>query len=203
MFDLPKDLEHDHGLARASISDDLHVLCLRPLWYAEHRLHPVGFDAYAISSNPAVELLRRHHLGTFQSPSVSQLLAPSNVFGGRKWQLDEQRCQTEKQWELREIEKAITTVNRTLEIGIQGRVDIALLRSQVKENIAALEGGLREGKRDGFAAWLRRLALGHVGIGRQTRRNSARAQHEQPVVVPAAVPDGSRDTRPDVAGHIE
>src|SRR5882672_752710 len=61
MFYLPKNLEHDHSLARSGISDDLHVLCLGPLWYADHWLHPVDLDAYAISSNSVVELPRCHH----------------------------------------------------------------------------------------------------------------------------------------------
>src|ERR1700723_3083127 len=90
MFYLPKDLKHDHGLARARISDDLHVLGLRPPWYADHYLHPVDLDAYAISSNSVVELPWRHHLGTFQSSSVSQRLASSNVLGDGKRELDEQ-----------------------------------------------------------------------------------------------------------------
>src|SRR5580698_1773110 len=48
-FYLSKDLQHDRGFARAGISDDLHVLGLSPLRYANHRLHLVGLDAYAIS----------------------------------------------------------------------------------------------------------------------------------------------------------
>ena len=52
MFYLPKDLEHDHGLARSGISDDLHVLGLGPLRYADHCLHSVGLDAYAIPCDP-------------------------------------------------------------------------------------------------------------------------------------------------------
>ena len=63
MFYLPKDLEHDRGFARTGISDDLHVLRLGPLRYADHCLHLVGLDTYSVSSDPAVELLRRHHLG--------------------------------------------------------------------------------------------------------------------------------------------
>src|SRR5581483_1642581 len=79
MFYLPKNLEHDHSLARSGISDDLHVLGLRALRYADHCLHFVGLDAYAIPCDPVVELPRRHHLGAFQSSSVSQRLASSNV----------------------------------------------------------------------------------------------------------------------------
>ena len=60
-------------LPAAGISDDLHVLSLGSLRYADHRLHLVGLDAYAISCDPVVELLRRQHLGAFQSSSVSQL----------------------------------------------------------------------------------------------------------------------------------
>src|ERR1700688_938783 len=78
MFYLAKDLEHDHGLARPGISDDLHVLGLRPLRYADHCLHYLGLNAYAIPPDPVVELRRSHHLGAFQSSSVSQRLAPSN-----------------------------------------------------------------------------------------------------------------------------
>src|SRR5208283_3646565 len=79
MFYLPKNLEHDHSLARSGISDDLHVLGLGPLWYADHCLHPVDLDAYAISSNSVVELPRCHHLWAFKSSSVPQPLEPSNV----------------------------------------------------------------------------------------------------------------------------
>src|SRR5260370_34090892 len=67
MFYLPKDLEHDHSLARSGISDDLHVLGLRPLRYADHYLHFVGLNAYAIPCDPVVELPGSHHLGAFQS----------------------------------------------------------------------------------------------------------------------------------------
>src|SRR5580700_5020632 len=81
MFYLPKNLEHDHSLARSGISDDLHVLGLRPLRYADHCLHFVGLNAYAIPRDPAVDLARRHHLGASQSSSVSQRLASSNVLG--------------------------------------------------------------------------------------------------------------------------
>ena len=111
--------------------------------------------------------------------------------------------QTEKQRELVEVEKAIATVNRTLEVGTQGRVDIALLRSQVKERIAALQGGLRERERDGLAARLRRLAVCHVGVRRQTRWNSASAHHEHPVVVSTARSDCSSNARSDVGRRIE
>src|SRR6202043_2313191 len=55
MFYLPKNLEHDHSLARSGISDDLHMLGLRPLRYADHCLHLVGLDAYAISFDPEIE----------------------------------------------------------------------------------------------------------------------------------------------------
>src|ERR1700676_286252 len=89
MFYLPKDLEHDHGLARASISDDLHVLGLRPLRYADHCLHFVGLNAYAIPCDPVVELPRSHYLGAFQSSSVSQRLASSNVLCDGKRELDD------------------------------------------------------------------------------------------------------------------
>src|ERR1700685_2254388 len=67
MFYLPKYLEHDHSLARSGISDDLHVLGLRALRYADHCLHPVDVDANAISPNSVVELPRCHHLGAFKS----------------------------------------------------------------------------------------------------------------------------------------
>ena len=90
MFYLAKDLEHDHGLARAGIADDLHVLSLGSLRYADHCLHFVGLDAYAIPFDPVVELLRSHHLGAFQSSSVSQFLASSNVLGDGKRELDDQ-----------------------------------------------------------------------------------------------------------------
>src|SRR5882672_7366576 len=89
MFYLPKNLEHDHSLARSGISDDLHVLGLRPLRYADHCLYFVGFDAYAIPCDPVVELPRSHHLGAFQSSSVSQRLASANVLGDRKRELDD------------------------------------------------------------------------------------------------------------------
>ena len=90
MFYLPKNLEHDHSLARSGISDDLHVLGLRPLRYADHCLHFVGLNAYAIPCDPVVELPRSHHLGAFQSSSVSQRLASSNVLGDGKRELDDQ-----------------------------------------------------------------------------------------------------------------
>src|SRR6202161_864031 len=90
MFYLPKNLEHDHSLARSGISDDLHVLGLGPLWYADHCLHPVDLDAYAISCDPVVELPRCHHLGALKSSSVPQPLAPSNVLGDGKRELDDQ-----------------------------------------------------------------------------------------------------------------
>src|ERR1700722_9434870 len=90
MFYLTKDLEHDHSLARSGISDDLHVLGLRPLRYADHRLHFFGLNAYAIPCDPVVELPRSHHLGAFQSSSVSQRLASSNVPGDGKRELDDQ-----------------------------------------------------------------------------------------------------------------
>src|SRR6202008_3721187 len=63
MLYLAEKLEHDHSLASSGISDDLHVLGLRPLRYADHCLHFVGLNAYAIPCDPAVELARRHHLG--------------------------------------------------------------------------------------------------------------------------------------------
>src|SRR5271157_557464 len=88
MFYLPKNLEHDHSLARSGISDDLHVLGLGPLRYADHCFHFVGLNAYAIPCDPVVELPRRHHLGAFQSSSVSQRLASANVLGDGKWELD-------------------------------------------------------------------------------------------------------------------
>src|SRR5208282_619742 len=90
MFYLPKNLEHDHSLARSGISDDLDVLGLRPLRYADHCLHFVGLDAYAIPCDPVVELPRSHHLGALQSSSVSQRLASANVLGDGKWELDAQ-----------------------------------------------------------------------------------------------------------------
>src|SRR6204780_4050348 len=90
MFYLPKDLEHDHSLARSGISDDLHVLGLRPLRYADHCLHFVGLNAYAIPCDPIAELSRSHHLGAFQSSSISQRLASSNVLGDGKRELDDQ-----------------------------------------------------------------------------------------------------------------
>jgi hypothetical protein len=91
--------------------------------------------------------------------------------------------ETKKQGKLVEVEKGIAAVNRSFEVRTQARIDIALLRSEVKENIAALQGGPRERKRDGFAARFRRLAVRHVGVRRQTRWNSASAHHEHPVVV--------------------
>src|SRR5580658_486353 len=88
MFYLPKNLEHDHRLARSGISDDLHVLGLRPLRYADHWLHFVGLNAYAIPCDPVVELPWSHNLGAFQSSSVSQRFASSNVLGDGKRELD-------------------------------------------------------------------------------------------------------------------
>src|SRR5947209_5595433 len=90
IFYLPKNLEHDHSLARSGISDDLHVLGLRPLRYADHCLHFVGLNAYAITRDPVVELPWRHHFGAFQSSSVSQRLASSNVLGDGKRELDDE-----------------------------------------------------------------------------------------------------------------
>src|SRR5271157_5339641 len=90
MFYLSKNLEHDHSLARSGISDDLHVLGLRPLRYADHCLHFVGLNAYAIPCDPVVELPRSHQLRAFQSSSVSQRLASSNVLGDGKRELDDQ-----------------------------------------------------------------------------------------------------------------
>src|ERR1700682_6469640 len=90
MFYLPKNLEHDHSLARSGVSDDLHVLGLRPPRYTDHCLHFVGLNAYAIPCDPVVELPRSHHLGAFQSSSVSQRLASSNVLGDGKRELDDQ-----------------------------------------------------------------------------------------------------------------
>jgi adenine-specific DNA-methyltransferase len=58
MFYLAKDLEQDHGLAPPSIGDDLHVLSFGSFRYADHRLHLVGLDPYAISFDPEVEFLR-------------------------------------------------------------------------------------------------------------------------------------------------
>src|SRR5208337_2174299 len=66
MFYLAKNLEHDHSLARSGISDDLHVLGLRPLRYADHCLHFVGLNAYAIPCDPVVELPRSHHLSALR-----------------------------------------------------------------------------------------------------------------------------------------
>src|SRR6202050_817571 len=60
MFYLPKNLEHDHSLARSSISDDLHMLVLCPLGYADHRLPFLGLNAYAIPCDTVVELPRSH-----------------------------------------------------------------------------------------------------------------------------------------------
>src|SRR5580704_9996861 len=90
MFYLPKNLEHDHGLAGSSISDDLHVLGLCPLRYADHCLHLLGLNAYAIPCDSVVELPRSHHFGAFQSSSVSQRLASSNVLGDGKRELNDQ-----------------------------------------------------------------------------------------------------------------
>src|SRR5579864_2143370 len=90
MFYLAKNLEHDHSLARSGISDDLHVLGLRPLRYADHCLHFLGFNAYAIPCDPVVELPRSHHFGAFQSSSVSQRLASANVLGDGKRELDDE-----------------------------------------------------------------------------------------------------------------
>src|ERR1700730_9178414 len=90
MFYLPKNLEHDHSLSRSGISDDLQVLGLRPLRYADHCLHFVGLDAYAIPCDAVLELPRSHHLGAFESSSVSQRLASSNVLGDGKRELDDQ-----------------------------------------------------------------------------------------------------------------
>src|SRR6202020_1145247 len=97
MFYLAKDLEHDRGLACAGISDDLYVLCLCSLRYPDHCLHPVGLDAYSIPSGRGVELLRRHHLGAFQSSAVSQLFAPSKVLRDSERELDDEEQKTEKQ----------------------------------------------------------------------------------------------------------
>src|SRR5579864_5972414 len=90
MFYLPKNLEHDHSLARSGIPDDLHVLGLRPLRYADHCLHFVGLNAYAVPRDPVVELPRSHHLGPFQSSSVSERPASSYVLGDGKWELDDE-----------------------------------------------------------------------------------------------------------------
>src|SRR5208282_610017 len=89
-FDLSEDLQHDRGFARTGISDDLHVLGLRPLRYADHCLHFVRLNAYAIPCDPVVELPRSHNLGAFQSSSVSQRLTSSNVLGDGKRELDDQ-----------------------------------------------------------------------------------------------------------------
>ena len=64
--------------------------------------------------------------------------------------------------------KGHRSVNRTLEIGTQRRVDIALRRSQVKDRIAALQGGLRERERDWLAARLRHvLSVTSVFVARR------------------------------------
>jgi hypothetical protein len=89
-FYLSKDLQHDRGFARSGIPDDLHMLGFRPLRYADHCLHFVGLNAYAIPCDPIVELSRSHHLGAFQSSSISQRLASSNVLGHGKRELDDQ-----------------------------------------------------------------------------------------------------------------
>ena len=68
MFYLPKNLEHDHSLARSGISDDLHVLGLRPLRDADHCLYFVRLDAYAIPST-----LSLNSLGVIISGPFSRL----------------------------------------------------------------------------------------------------------------------------------
>src|SRR5207302_11184333 len=99
------------------------------------------------------------------------------------------RYQTEKYWELVEVEKAVASVNRTFEVDIQGRIDVAPRRFLVKENIAVLQGRLRQRERDRLAARFRRVAVCHVGVCRQARWNSTGAHHEQPVVVSAGRSD--------------
>src|SRR5579864_354980 len=174
------------------------MLSFGALRYADHRSHPVGLDTDAIPSNAVVELLRRHHLGAFQASSVSERPAPANVVGNGEWDLDDERYQTEKQREPVKVEKAVTGENLALEIGTQRAVDIGLLWSQIEEHVATLQRELRKGKRDGLAARLRRRAVRHVSVRRQTRWNSAGAHHKHPVVVSAGRSDRARNGRPDV-----
>src|ERR1700677_399244 len=203
MFYLPKDLEHDRGLTCAGVPDYLHVLCLSPLRYADHRLHSVRLDAYSIPSDPAIELLGRHHLWAFQPSSISQPFASSNVLSDRKRELDEKGRQTENQRELVEVEQTGAIVNGTFEVATQGRVDITLTRCLVKENIAAPQGRLGERKRNKFPTRFRHLSVYHVGVRRQSRWHSAAAHHKQPIVVSTARSDCACDARPYVDRGIK
>src|SRR5579872_5210015 len=59
-----------------SLRPYLNMLSLRPLRYADHYLHFVGLNAYAIPRDLVVELRRSHHLGAFQPSSVSEYAEP-------------------------------------------------------------------------------------------------------------------------------
>src|SRR5208282_1675483 len=161
---LPKHLHDDGGLASTGIRDDLHVLGLGLGRDAKHLLQPVDLDANSLPLYFAVELFRRDPLRPFEPPPVPHLFAALNVLSDRKGKLDEQGYETEQQWQLVNVEEAFATVNRTLEVGTQGRIDVGSFRVLVEQIIASVQGGLRERKRERFRSRFRCVAVCHVGV---------------------------------------
>src|ERR1019366_7134996 len=109
----------------------------------------------------------------------------------------------EQQWQLVSLGRAVATVNRTLEVGTQGRIDVGALRVLVERIIAGLQGGLRERQRQRFGTRLGRVAVCHVGVRGWSRPDSTSADHHQAVLVFAAGGDAARNARPDVDRRVE
>src|SRR5208282_424634 len=139
----------------------------------------------------------------FEPPPVPHLLAALNVLLDRKRELDEQGYQTEKQWQLVDLEEAVATVNRALEVGTQGRIDVGPFSVLVEQIIASLQGGLGERKRERFRSRFRCVAVCHVRIRGRARLDSASADHHEAVLVFAAGGDAAGNARPDVDRRVE
>src|SRR5262249_7756346 len=104
---------------------------------------------------------------------------------------------------LASVEKTVAAVNRILEVSTQGSVVVVLFRPQVKQIVAAPQGGLRKCKWNRLAARFGCRARCDVGVSGEAGGNSAGSQPEHPMIVPAGRSECACNARSDVCRHIE
>src|SRR5258708_4269740 len=80
-LDLAEHLHDDRCLAAAGVSDDLEVLVLGALRYAQKASALVHFDSDPDSLDGLIELFRRDQNRPFKTPAILHFFPTSNVLG--------------------------------------------------------------------------------------------------------------------------
>src|ERR1035437_8685789 len=166
-LNLPKYLHDERCLARARVSHQLDVLRLCLKRYPHHLFCFSGFEADTVSVHRLVELLGREHDRPLEQPAVLQFLAALDVFRDRKRKLRQQRKEPKQKRKLVDVPQLVAVINAPLQVLMQSRVKINLLRAAIQSTESLTRCRSRKCQWNLLASWRGSRAILHVAFNGQ------------------------------------